>query len=138
VAFRDDLRPRGEDHHKAVLTWAKVRAIRTRYAQTRESVQGIADDYRVCRSTVRALLEGKTWKDPEYTPPDPPGANKGERAHTAVLTLDRAKEIRVRYAAGGTSMEKISHEYGVSVMTIHRVIWNKCWKDPQYTPPLNR
>ena len=59
----------GERHPAAVLTWKKVRSIR------RENIGGdvtrgyLARKYGVSESAVYCIITGKTWKDPDYTPP---------------------------------------------------------------------
>ena len=58
---------RGEDHHNGRLSEPKVREARRRHTQG-ESVTTIARSYGVTRSTMHAVLEGKTWK---WVPADP-------------------------------------------------------------------
>jgi DNA invertase Pin-like site-specific DNA recombinase len=135
---REIRRPRGEQHHKAKLTWEDVRTIRKRYAEGGVTMQRLADDYLISRSTVRPLLAGTTWADPGYVPSPLPGPNKGERAYTAVLTWELVKEIRQQYAGGERSMQCLATEYGVGSTTIYRVVRNLRWYDPEYTPPASR
>lgn len=54
---------------------------------------------------------------------------------TAKLTWDRVREIRQRYAAGGETTRSLGAEFGVSAMTINKVIRNIFWVDHSYTPP---
>lgn len=52
---------------------------------------------------------------------------RGERNAHAKLTADKAKEIRVRYSAGGVSYASLAHEFNVAKGTIQRVIERKTW-----------
>lgn len=56
--------------------------------------------------------------------------NKGEDHYLAKLTAEQVRDIRHRYqrdssTSGSTALAR---EFGVSYMTILRVIWRRCWK----------
>lgn len=61
----------GERHPAAVLTWDRVRAIRREYAHGAASKPQLARRYGVHESTIHLVITGKTWRDPDYTPPAP-------------------------------------------------------------------
>jgi hypothetical protein len=47
----------------------------------------------------------------------------------AKLTVEKVREIRKRYAAGGISQEKLSKEYGVTLLSIGNIIRGKTWRE---------
>jgi hypothetical protein len=55
------------------------------------------------------------------------GSPRGAGHPQAKLTDDKVAEMRLSYASGGTSLNKLAAEYGVSkkavLMIIHRVTW---------------
>ena len=61
----------GEKHGAAVLTWDQVRSIRQEYARGGATKAHIARQYGVNDMTIHLVITGKTWKDPDYTPPAP-------------------------------------------------------------------
>lgn len=54
--------------------------------------------------------------------------HKGEAQHKAVLTEQDVRDIRTRYAAGGTSYRKLADKYGVDPTTIAAVVKRTSWK----------
>jgi hypothetical protein len=53
---------------------------------------------------------------------------KGSRHHNAKLTEAQVREMREKYAQGGTSYWKLALEYNISSAdTIHRIITRKTW-----------
>jgi hypothetical protein len=69
--------------------------------------------------TARGMRHGWNTK-PESKP-------FGEKGGLAKLTNNQVIEIRLRYAAGGTSCKKLGNAYGVDAATIHRIIIRKTW-----------
>lgn len=63
---------------------------------------------------------------------------QGEDHPLAVLTWTEVRKIREEYAAGGHSQRSLAAQYGVTSPTIHNVVNNITWKDPDYTPPPPR
>jgi hypothetical protein len=53
---------------------------------------------------------------------------KGEKNNLSKLTEIQVKEIREKYAKGGTSYEKLRKEYGVGKSAISRIINRKTWQ----------
>lgn len=53
----------------------------------------------------------------------------GVRNRSAKLTPELVREIRLRYAAGGTTMQSLADAYGVSIGTIHPLLRGKTWKE---------
>lgn len=85
---------RGEQHHKAVLTAAKVEAI---YLDPRKQ-RVIAADHGVSESTVGRIKQGKIWKETTAhlrgrMPTYPPGCRMGEDNGTATLTVEKVQAI---------------------------------------------
>lgn len=58
---------RGEKSAGAKLTWALVGEIRRRLAQGRESLDSLAEEYGVCRTSIRNIRDYKTWATPRET-----------------------------------------------------------------------
>lgn len=63
---------------------------------------------------------------------------RGEGHPNAALTWEEVRSIREDYAAGGVSERALATQYRVSPPTIHHIIRNKSWVDPDYTPPPPR
>lgn len=51
----------------------------------------------------------------------------GSKQGSTTLTEEQVKEIREKYKKGGTDHRKLGKEYGVSHMTIGRIVNNKTW-----------
>jgi Mor family transcriptional regulator len=43
--------------------------------------------------------------------------------------MEKAREIRTAYAAGGVTMRELSHRYGCSDETVRHVIRNIAWRE---------
>jgi hypothetical protein len=52
-------------------------------------------------------------------------ANLGKK-----LTLEKAREIRIRYAAGDISQAKLATMYGVTLLSISSIIRGKTYREP--------
>jgi plasmid maintenance system antidote protein VapI len=107
----------GEKQWLAKLTWEGSREIRSRYAAGGISMAVLAAEYGVKRETIRALIQGRTWHDPDYVPP-------------RRINLEDARAIRARYRAGGVLQRELAEEYGVSQVAISLIITGKSWADP--------
>lgn len=59
---------------------------------------------------------------------------RGESGYGSKLTNKQAKDIRIAYAAGGTSMPILSREYGVVVSTIHSIIRGRTFQNIEAQP----
>jgi hypothetical protein len=46
------------------------------------------------------------------------------------LTIDKAREIRIRYAAGDISQAKLADMYGVTLLSISNVVRGKTYREP--------
>lgn len=58
-----------------------------------------------------------------------PELYKGERNGAAKLTDDSVRAIRVAYAAGGITQDKLAKRYGVCRPLISHIVHYKVWKD---------
>jgi group I intron endonuclease len=56
-------------------------------------------------------------------------ALSGEGNGQSKLTMEKAREIRARYAVGDISLSRLGREYGVDTKQIHRIIRNESWRD---------
>lgn len=52
---------------------------------------------------------------------------RGEQNGSAKLTADSVRAIRERYAAGGLSLRRLAHTYGVSHTTIGEIVRGEKW-----------
>lgn len=59
--------------------------------------------------------------------PHQPTQFPGEDSSNHVLTWERVREIRKRYAAGGIGYARLAREYGVSPSTIVLVVKRETW-----------
>lgn len=62
-----------------------------------------------------------------YTHPEK--VNKGEQNGAAKLTWPEVRQIRQRYAAGGTTYKRLGEEYGVDHSTIFLIVKHKKWHE---------
>jgi hypothetical protein len=53
---------------------------------------------------------------------------RGEQVATAKLTEILVRIIRAKYASGDFSMDALAYQYGVSDVTIRRVVTRERWK----------
>lgn len=53
---------------------------------------------------------------------------RGETAGASVLTEEQVREIKRRYAAGHTTLGKLSIEYGVHTSQIHHIVKGRNWR----------
>lgn len=61
-----EMRPRGEDHGMAKLTWEQVREIRSRYKWLGiggDSAQALAKEFGISRRNVCGIVNYDTWKE---------------------------------------------------------------------------
>lgn len=63
--------------------------------------------------------------------PQKPPVFLGESHPHARLTVEQVREIRLRYAAGGTSQQSLGDEYGVSQAVISAIVRRKTWRHVQ-------
>jgi len=108
----------GNKQWLAKLNREAVRDIRTRYAAGEVRMPQLAAEYGVRRETIKAVIQGRTWSDPEYTPP-------------RRLTLEDARAIRRRHAAGGVLKQELAAEYGVTPSNIGLILAGKTWKESE-------
>ena len=53
---------------------------------------------------------------------------RGEKNQRAKLTADQVREIRNRYAAGGTTYPRLAERFGVATCTIAEIIRREKWR----------
>lgn len=121
-----------------VLNWTKVRSIRQRYTAGKGSMRSLGLEFHVSNHTIYRIVHNDVWHDPHYTPRLPTSLPLGKARGSGQLDWDKAREIRALYAAGAGSTHTIGREYGVTGMTISRVVRNLLWHDPGYTPPKRK
>lgn len=52
---------------------------------------------------------------------------RGAGHSNAKLTMDQAEEIRIRYAAGGISQQRLADEYGVDQSNVSQIVLRKTY-----------
>ncbi len=127
VRPEDAYRTRGEDHHAAKLTEAKVEAIRQAAADGL-SLLALSKRFEVCRSSIRKIVTGETWKQaPGPILPQKHGRSRGEDFPGAMLTEVKVEAIRQAAADGATAAE-LAREHGVCQTAAAAAIAGKTWK----------
>lgn len=58
----------------------------------------------------------------------PPSTYRGENVPNSKLTEAKVREMRAIYAAGGTSMDAIAAQFGISFTATHKVIRRITWR----------
>jgi DNA-binding MarR family transcriptional regulator len=112
----------GEGITNAKLTGRQVAVIRARYAAGGIRQQDLADEYGVTQVRISQIVTGKHWK--HIT-----GPLRRPSRGTPKLTIDRAAEIRARYARGGISQQSLADEYGVGQALISKIIRNLSYRE---------
>lgn len=59
---------------------------------------------------------------------------RGEECHSAKLTEDAVKEIRTRFAAGGSTYRGLAREYGVYDQAIKKAVLGATWSHVPFPP----
>ena len=54
---------KGEGSGRAILTWEKVREIRTKYIPKLYGYRKLGEEYGVSRTTIQAIIENHSWKE---------------------------------------------------------------------------
>lgn len=120
---------RGETHHMAKLTKAKVIEIKQMYIDGMNYRQ-IGDIIGLHGDTIGQVVRGTNWKDvgPPITLRNPSMTKKhiGTNSNTAKLDDDKVREIR-RMKNDGLSVIEIARHFSVSWSTIGRIISGKRW-----------
>ena len=119
--MRDFISSRPDSHFR--LTMADATIIRERYAEGGTQAE-LAAQHGVSHVTVSLVVRNKIWHDPNYSP-----------RPSYRLTMADATVIRERYAEGGTQAE-LAAQHGVHQVTVSKIVRNKIWHDPNYSPPI--
>jgi hypothetical protein len=103
----------GEKNNKAKLDVGRVRLLRQDWV-TGEWTQGeLATRYDITQGAVYQIVWNKTWKDPDYTPPDITHRRKfGEDL------VDRVRQLR----GENKSAKDISAETGIGISQVYNII----------------
>lgn len=109
---------RGERNHTAKLTEAQVREIHARFVAG-ETIDQIAPDYGVHRTTVAYIVRGASWKH-LHLPRTNFVATTGKLRRDYRLTFMQVADIKRRLDAGETRAALVK-EYGVSHGTIDNI-----------------
>lgn len=117
---------KGRDRHHSKLTALEADEIRHRYKRG-DSVADMASDFRVCRGTIRACVQGITWK--QFGQGIRRGLARGSNSGTAKFTESDIAAIRNRYRryAVGKSSVALAKEFKVTPSTIVRIVKRQTW-----------
>jgi len=132
--FCQGHRPRKPDYNVGGECWIWAKSFVSGYGQ-------LGSDGKICRAH-RVYFERKYGPIPEgmhlhHICGDPrcvrpehlkPMTPKEHRRLSAKLSIDKAREIRERAAAGETQAS-LAHEFGVSKTTVSRVVQRRTWAD---------
>lgn len=101
-----------------------AREVRERYAAGGVTQVQLAEEYDVTRPTIYHALAGHSWtkaggpiNEHEGGPPN------------AVLTPEKVKSARERYAQGGISQTALAEENGVSYVAMHAALLGRSWEN---------
>lgn len=61
---------------------------------------------------------------------------RGEDHGRAILTWEKVRGIRNDALTLKLSQRRLAEKWEISQTTIHRIVTNKSWHDPEYTPPF--
>ena len=111
---------RGEKSSMAKLTSAAVREILT----SDDSGAVLAAKFGVARSTVNAVMSGKTWKHVASSEARGRGVRRGERHHRAKITEQDVRNIRT----ANKTARGLAAEFGVCKSNIDAIRQRKKWK----------
>lgn len=126
---------RGEGN-RSQLTWETVREIRERYKGKDVTTRSLGAEYGITAVTVSKIIRNLFWVDESYTPPDTPDRTpRTPRKRAVKLSWEAVYRIRQQYTEGGHTTRSLAAEYGVSAVTISKIIRNLFWTDDRYTPP---
>ncbi len=64
------------------------------------------------------------------------GHAKGEHHGRAVLNWLEVRAMRHAYANSRITQRRLAEQYKVSQTSIHRILCNLTWHDPNYIPPV--
>lgn len=122
----------GERHHGAKLTWEKVADIRSRVAAGAKQ-SDLAAEYGVGPMTISQVVNRITWRTREERVSvmlnEVIAARRGRKrlGGKPKLTLEKADEIRRRYAIGDKTQEEVGREFGVTGSLVCMVVNGKKW-----------
>lgn len=124
---------RGEGVPTSKLTDAQVLEIRERVARD-EPRREVAATFGVTLSLVSQIVNGKVWTHLPVLGRGLDGRRYGaRRAARTKLTTEKAREIRIRLAAGERGYA-IAEAFGISFALVSAVRRNIIWQEPEAHP----
>ena len=136
-AVRKGRMAHGERNANTKLSVEDVRKIRELAGDPRRTLVSIARCFGLPKSTVRAIVIGKSWKyekgrDGSYTPPfRPPNL---EASPLVKLTWKAVRYIRQAFESGHPPQDQLAKDFGVTVATISRIVRCRIWKEERLCP----
>lgn len=117
---------KGRNKAPSKLTIFEAKEIRHRY-EDGDSVKDLSSDFHVCAGTIRACVQGITWK--QLGGGIRRGYAHGEQHGIAKLTESDVKEIRSQYSryTVGRSSVALARKFKVAPSAIIRIIKRRTW-----------
>lgn len=112
--------PKGEKHHKAVLTKEKVLLLVEMKRTGNYSQQQLADYFGISKSAVKSILNGNSWR--EVT-----GIVKGEFKTEPKLTPEKVLEIVRLYNTGKYTHKQLADMFNIDKSSVSRILSGESW-----------
>jgi group I intron endonuclease len=113
------------------LSEKDAKEIRELYRSNNFTQEEIAQKYKVSRGCILAIIRNESWKDASWNF----SLIKTIGHRNAILSFEKAREIRVEYYNKDVTMRELAIKYGVKDSVISNVVNNKTWKDENYVFP---
>jgi len=110
-----------------LFTDAEALEIRESYAKSPRPFTEMAQEWECAPTVIARIVHGETYSRPA-------GPTFDRVQHQHCLTKDLVYQLRNEHR-DGASYSELTRRYGVNVGHLSRIINNKVWKDPDYTPP---
>lgn len=110
------------------ITEDDVKAIREQYAAGGSTYVTLSQEYGITPAAVGHIVSGRSWKHVEAAGMPSSRVRRGAAQWNAVMTEEKVREIRARYAAGGVYQHDLGDEFGVSKQAIAKIVNRDNWK----------
>ena len=122
---------KGEEHHRAKLTEEDVHRIRLSYNTNEKTMEELAGEYGIARTTVSCIVLGRTWRHLDNPVAAGTGLrrraekNRGSSNGMATLTHAQVENVKTLYQSGDVSQSALARQFCVSQSTIWRIVRGK-------------
>ena len=122
---REDINARRVNVTNATVTYAQVRELRERAQVERKTFKEWAEEFNIRYGTVRTILAGTSFPDPEFDPEKV--IRVAPKRPLRKLNEDAVREIR--RLRGVETKRVLADRYGVAESTIKGIWGYRTWKD---------